>query len=346
MSSSVVESTVVPAGVLHGGRACLSSGAVVAPVGEAAAWFDFRREGSSLHVTPRGPLPIRCLLRPAGLFRQTRGFADLNTRMGQLLFRPGATEGQQYVPFTRDPQRELRELLLPVEANPHDELFASEVRWSQAQALAKRLLSAAGVPWNGLSAEDVRALLRLPAWQEPVEGCALHALTQWAQARGGPVLEVGSLHGQSTAMLALALRGLHSDAFVVSIDPHLEEPPNAAQVRLTLEQIGEQRRLVQFTAGSDHVWPLLRPGSASFIFIDGDHSYEQVVADFTHYRDLLAPGGCLAFHDYGYGSHNGRPDVVPGVRPALDEHVFTAKDFTPLLLAHTLMVFVKREGRE
>jgi len=311
-------------------------------VGEAASWFEFERNGSRLQVTPKRPLPARCLLRPAGLFRQTRGFHDLNTRMGQLMFRPGSTETQQYVPFTRDPQRELRELLLLVEATPYDELFASEVRWSQAQALTRRLLSAAEVPWDGLGTEDVRDLMRLPAWQEPAEGCALHALTQWAHARGSVVLEVGSLRGQSTALLALALRGVGSDALVVSIDPHVEEPVNCAQVRLTLTQIGEERRLVQFTAGSDQVSPVLRPESASFIFIDGDHSHAQVVADFTHYRELLAPGGCIAFHDYGYGNHNGRPDVVPDVRPALDEHVFADQELTPLLLAHTLMAFVKR----
>ena len=311
-------------------------------VGEAASWFNFDRDGGRLLIAPRRPLPTRCLLRPAGLFRQARGFFDLNTRMGQLLFCPSATESQEYTPFTRDPQRELRELLLPVEPNPYDELFASEARWSQAQALTRRLLTISDIPWTGLSTEDVRNLMRLPAWQEPVEGCALHALTQRTHARGKMVVEVGSLRGQSTALLALALRGAGSAAPVVSIDPHAEQPVNCAQVRLTLTQIGEERRLVQFTAGSDQVAPLLRPGSASLIFIDGDHSYAQVVADFEHYRELLAPGGCIAFHDYGYGSHNGRPDVVPDVRPALEEHVFTHDEFTPLLLAHTLMVFVKR----
>ena len=345
MPQTLVESTSGAEAVAREARMVLGPDVLLTPVGEAAGWFDFRRAGSSLHVVPTGPLPTRCLLRPAGLFHQSRGFCDLNTRMGQLLFRPGTTEGQEYVPFTCDPERELRELLLPVEANPNDELFASAARWSQAQALTKRLLSAVGVPWNGLSAEDVRDLMRLPAWQEPVEGCALHALAQWTHARGGAVLEVGSLRGQSTAMLALALRGADSDGFVVSIDPHLEEPANAAQVRLTLTQIGEERRLVQFTAGSDDVWSLLRPGCASFIFIDGDHSYAQVVADFKHYRELLAPGGCLAFHDYGYGSHNGRADVVPDVRPALEEHVFCDERFAPLLLAHTLMAFVKRAQR-
>lgn len=34
-----------------------------------------------------------------------------------------------------------------------------------------------------------------------------------------------------------------------------------------------------------------------FIFIDGDHSYYGVYADFINYRPLLSTGGCIAFHD-------------------------------------------------
>jgi len=49
----------------------------------------------------------------------------------------------------------------------------------------------------------------------------------------------------------------------------------------------------------------------------------------------------MVFHDYGYGSHNGREDVVPGVRPAIDEHVIPHAEFTPLLLGHTLFALMK-----
>ncbi len=78
------------------------------------------------------------------------------------------------------------------------------------------------------------------------------------------------------------------------------------------------------------------------VFIDGNHSYDQVVADFTNYRDLLAPGGCMVFHDYGYGPHNGRPEADPDVRRAVDDHVFGCPGFKPVLLAHTQLAFVKQ----
>ncbi len=34
-----------------------------------------------------------------------------------------------------------------------------------------------------------------------------------------------------------------------------------------------------------------------FLFIDGDHRYEGVKADFENFRPLVRPGGLMAFHD-------------------------------------------------
>ncbi|VAV92912.1 hypothetical protein MNBD_ACTINO02-2308 [hydrothermal vent metagenome] len=50
------------------------------------------------------------------------------------------------------------------------------------------------------------------------------------------------------------------------------------------------------------------------ILIDGDHSYEGVVADYRNYIPMLAPGGFMLFDDYG-------ADTWPGVARAVDEIV-------------------------
>ncbi|MCH7704519.1 MAG: class I SAM-dependent methyltransferase, partial [Planctomycetes bacterium] len=118
-------------------------------------------------------------------------------------------------------------------------------------------------------------------------------------------------------------------------------PHNREHVRLALRQIGEEARLVSFACTSVRACRVLAPECASLIFIDGDHAYDQVVADFENYRGLLAPGGCLVFHDYGYGNHNGRPEADPDVRRAVDQRVRSAHGFRPLLLAHTQFAFVK-----
>ena len=317
----------------------------VALVGQAAAWFDLDQNDEYVTLRPREALARRCTIRPAALFRQDRGFPDVNMVMGRLVFERGATQEQRYTPFTLDAQRLLCELFLPVEVMPEDDWPVSTTRWSNCQAIAKRLLSAADVGWGGLTPADVEALVTFVPWPEPLEGCLLHALTQWTHRRGCCVVEIGSFRGRSLSMLALALRGVGSSSKIISIDPHEDQPQNREHVRLALRELGEEERLVQYTGGSDEAWRMLRPGSASLVFVDGAHGYDQVVRDFENYRDLLAPGGCMVFHDYGYGNHNGWDESDPEVRSAIDEHVFAAQEFRPLLLAHTQFAFVKRDAR-
>lgn len=310
-------------------------------IGDAASWFALDVNGGAVHVRPVRPLPQRCTIRPAALFDHDRGFPDINTVMGRLTFARGATDAQRYAPFTHDPHRHLKEVFLPVETMPDDDWPTSVARWSNNQAMAARLLDAANVPWSGLSSQDVDELVRFVPWPEPLEGCVLHALTQWTHRAGACVIEIGSFRGRSASMEALALRGVGSNSLLISIDPHLAEPFNREHVRLALSQIGAEKRLVQLTCGSDEACRLLRPGAASLTFVDGDHSYRQVVSDFRNYGEILAPGGCMVFHDYGYGEHNARPEADPDVRRAVDEHVMTDRGFRPLLLAHTLMAFIK-----
>jgi predicted O-methyltransferase YrrM len=38
-------------------------------------------------------------------------------------------------------------------------------------------------------------------------------------------------------------------------------------------------------------------GKVDFLFIDGDHTYEGVKADFEMYSGLVRPGGLIVFHD-------------------------------------------------
>jgi predicted O-methyltransferase YrrM len=310
-------------------------------VGDMPALFECTVVDGAVSIRPRAPLNARCTIRPAAMFMQSRRIPDVNTVMGRLVFARGATEPQTYRPFTLDSDRNLIELFLPVETAPGDDWPASVARWRNFEVIAHRLLATAGVSWNGLNERTVNELVRFVVWPEPLEGCILHALASQAHAIGSCLVEVGSFRGRSLSLQAMALRDAGSDALLVSIDPHEDQPHNAEHVRLMLRQLGEENRLVQIAARSDRASALLRTGCAGMVFIDGDHGYDTVVADFENYRDILAPGGFLIFHDYGYANHNGQPEADPEVRPAVDQHVFTAAGFKPLLLAHTEMVFVK-----
>jgi len=330
----------------QGGEAfpCRLDDVRIMPVGQPAAWFSFTREGDAVTVKPNVPLPRRCTIRPSALFRQDHGFHDVSTVMGWMAFARGTTQAQIYRPFTRDPKRHLRELFFPVEAMPEDMWPTSANRWSNYQAIAKRLLGTAEVSWGGLSSRDVDELVKLVVYEEPLEGCILHALAQWTHDRGRCAIEIGSLRGRSGSILAMGLRGAGSDSPLISVDPHAEQPHNIEHVRLALRQLGEEDRLVQIKRPSDEASQLLGREIASFIFIDGDHSYEQVLADFRNYRDVLAPGGCMLFHDHGFGNHNGLPDCHPGVGRVIAEEIMPSSSFRPLLLAHTLFAVVKENA--
>ena len=116
------------------------------------------------------------------------------------------------------------------------------------------------------------------------------------------VVEIGTARGGT---LFLLLRALAREAHVVSVDlhrgefgggyPHWKIPLFHAMAvggpRLTLLRGNSQslamRQKVQESLG----------GPADFILIDGDHSYEGAKRDFELYREIVAPGGLLAFHD-------------------------------------------------
>jgi predicted O-methyltransferase YrrM len=55
----------------------------------------------------------------------------------------------------------------------------------------------------------------------------------------------------------------------------------------------------------------LADGAVDFVYVDGDHSFEGVVADITDYTPKLRPGGIISGDDYD----------LPAVRKAVDSLV-------------------------
>jgi predicted O-methyltransferase YrrM len=62
---------------------------------------------------------------------------------------------------------------------------------------------------------------------------------------------------------------------------------------------------------------LLQGAKLDFFFIDGDHTYEGVKADFEMYSPLVRSGGLIAFHDInvlnGVGAGGSIPESPLGV---------------------------------
>jgi predicted O-methyltransferase YrrM len=115
---------------------------------------------------------------------------------------------------------------------------------------------------------------------------------------GSTVAEIGRFKGGSTVLIASALpEGAHLYSYdlhaAVETDvpgAHLDD-----ELRKVLSRYGLDGR-VNLVVGDSHTVEH-PPGTLALLFVDGDHSYDGVRADWLHWRDRVAPGGHLLFHD-------------------------------------------------
>jgi cephalosporin hydroxylase len=122
------------------------------------------------------------------------------------------------------------------------------------------------------------------------------------------VCEIGSASGGTLFMFAQVC---HPDALLVSVDLDLSFErcllhPRFARRQQKIVPIRGDSRAPQTI---DRVRAVLRGHPLDLLFIDGDHSYAGVKADFENYRPLVRPGGLVVFHDIvrDFGSRYGTP---------------------------------------
>jgi predicted O-methyltransferase YrrM len=144
------------------------------------------------------------------------------------------------------------------------------------------------------------------------EGAALAGLASGAWR----VVELGVYEGSSAQVLC---RALSADAELHLVDPFVDatgwalRPGSKASATATRLAVGRAAR-----GGPKVVWHLARSqdvgrrwsgGPVDLAFIDGDHSPEGCREDWEAWRDHVAPGGAVAFHDarLGHGGGGGSP---------------------------------------
>jgi len=133
--------------------------------------------------------------------------------------------------------------------------------------------------------------------------------------RIGPCLEIGSFCGKSAIYLGSACKICNSTLF--TIDHHFgSEEQQPGQLYFDPEIFDSRRGIINsfpllretlHKAGlEDNVVPLVtRSGVAArnwatplgLVFIDGGHSYQTALSDYTCWSPHLLPGGFLIFHD-------------------------------------------------
>jgi predicted O-methyltransferase YrrM len=176
----------------------------------------------------------------------------------------------------------------------------SKVRLVRVESVFRR----AAVVIRSVRTSGVRATwLALRAWhhnanQKLSEFAALIRLV--SERELNVVLEIGTAQGGTYwAWCRLATHTAH----LVSVDlpgndewsSRVSSYPRSTQTQTLIRADSHDPQIVRSLDG-------LR-GSVDLLFIDGDHSYEGVRADFENYAPLVRPGGLIAFHDVESTNH-------------------------------------------
>jgi Methyltransferase domain len=180
-------------------------------------------------------------------------------------FLPGPSNGRS---------GKLRRLILDLEIKKRDanvqHLFAVEAHWRGASA------------WNGLGT------------------IAYEIVTHF---RPQKIVELGSHKGFSTFAMGLALRDLKLGGKIYAVDTWKgDEHAGFYEEEVYQNFLADRQKLglddtvfpmrMTFAEASKKITPPI-----DLLHVDGLHTFKAVTSDFKDFRNLLAPGGIVLFHD-------------------------------------------------
>lgn len=156
-------------------------------------------------------------------------------------------------------------------------------------------------------------LVDVPGWFN-VDDCShFHLILSMQSALGmqGNMLEIGSYHGRSTAVMASCLQAgekiVVCDAFEGNTDDPYSNRPSPEKllrnITLVNPQLDSARIVIHACLSND----LVLDDSARFRFVhvDGGHSCEQAFYDLNYCKKYLLPNGIIALDDHCHPSYPG-----------------------------------------
>src|SRR5437879_1829599 len=130
------------------------------------------------------------------------------------------------------------------------------------------------------------------------------------------ILEIGSYKGRSTSCIALGCRGTKRRVFAVDTfdgGTNLPKTDSLPEFTANLGRAGVSELVEPIVGLSTEVAKTWNK-PIHFLFIDGSHFVEDVLADFSGFFPHVVPGGTVAFHDV-------INDAWPGVGQAWRESI-------------------------
>jgi cephalosporin hydroxylase len=190
-----------------------------------------------------------------------------------------------------------------------------------------------------LDPATIERLTRLAASWEGIEGwfnfkCFYDWVIESAPQRA-TFVEVGCFLGKSLCYLGSAIQRSGKDISLVGVDTCTGSETTSIALGLASHLggtfagllhrnvlncgLGASTRLI--VAGSVEAAALFAPASLDFVFIDGDHSREAVLADIAAWLPRIKVGSLLAGHDYkmtGQAHLRGVTEAVESLWPGED----------------------------
>lgn len=142
-------------------------------------------------------------------------------------------------------------------------------------------------------------------------------LPQILERVDGDILEIGAHCGTTTQVFCEAAEKLGRKVHVV--DPWDGRQEGSGEVyNVFAANTGRFSNLTVHKMGSEkpEVLEAIKDCRFAFILIDGLHSYDAVVNDFTKYRHLLVPNGVICVDDW-----TGPYDFSSEIRRAIHSHL-------------------------
>lgn len=139
---------------------------------------------------------------------------------------------------------------------------------------------------------EIKPFIEKPrhGWNSEQEVCNfIGSLISMTKAK--TVLEVGTFEGRTSLEM---IKAVPLGGYVASIDI-VEYMP--AEIKAEIKKEAEGKVFDFFLGNSLKVIPTLPAAHFDLVFIDGNHEYNHLMAEFKACERVLARGGVIAFHD-------------------------------------------------
>lgn len=147
----------------------------------------------------------------------------------------------------------------------------------------------------------------------------LEDMCEYLAPTGWTMVEVGSYAGESAEIFARHFDGVYCvDPWADALCRERERHTPMAMVESAFNRrVGHLPNVHKLKMTSREAAARCNDGSLDFVYIDGDHLYESVVADIRAWLPKIRPGGFIGGHDYFSPGHV--KSVVMAVNDELGE---------------------------